>query len=74
MLAAAQNLKSHPPLITPWSRILSERLACPKLFKKFPALYETRKFIAAFTRTRQIFVSHQIVSVCPPIQPLKNPF
>jgi hypothetical protein len=38
--------------LTPWSRVLPEKLKRPKLLKKFPAFYGTRRFITAFTRTR----------------------
>jgi hypothetical protein len=39
-------------LLTPWSRILLEKLTGFQLVKKFPAFYETREFIAAFTSAR----------------------
>jgi hypothetical protein len=32
-------------LLTPWNRVLLEKLAGLQLMKKFPALYGTRKFI-----------------------------
>jgi len=35
-------------LLTPWSSVLSEHLTVPQLVKKFPAVYGTRRFIAAF--------------------------
>jgi hypothetical protein len=35
--------------LTPWSRVLPEQIKCPKLLKKFPAFYETRRFITAYT-------------------------
>jgi hypothetical protein len=35
--------------LTPWSRVLPDKLKCPKLLKKFPAFYGTRRFITAFT-------------------------
>jgi hypothetical protein len=41
-----------PPLIyllTPWSRVLLEKLTGLQLVKKFPAFYGTRRFITAFT-------------------------
>jgi hypothetical protein len=37
-------------LITPWNRVLLEKLTGSQLVKKFPAFYETRKFVTAFTR------------------------
>ena len=36
-------------LLTPWSRVLIEKLNGSKLVKKFPAFYGTRMFISAFT-------------------------
>ena len=44
-------------LITPWSRVLLEKLTGLQLVKKFPALYGTRKFITAFTTTRHLSLS-----------------
>ena len=40
-------------LLTPWSRILPERLKGSQLVKRFPAFYGTRRFITAFTSLRQ---------------------
>jgi hypothetical protein len=36
---------------SPWGRVFSEKLilVVPQLVKKFPAMYETRRFITAFT-------------------------
>ena len=36
-------------LLTPWSRVLLEKLTGFQLVKKFPAFYGTRRFITAFT-------------------------
>jgi len=36
-------------LLTPWCRVLLEKLTDLQLFKKFPAFHGTRKFITAFT-------------------------
>jgi hypothetical protein len=44
-------------LFTPWSRVLLEKLTGLQLVKKFPAFYETRKFITTFTSTRHLSVS-----------------
>ena len=41
-------------LINSYSRVLPEKLTCPKLLKQFPAFYETRKFITAFTIARHL--------------------
>ena len=39
-------------LLTPWSRVLLEKLTGFKLVKKNPAFYGTQKFNAAFTSAR----------------------
>jgi hypothetical protein len=36
-------------LLTPWSRVLLEKLTGSKLVKKFPAFYGTQRFITAYT-------------------------
>jgi len=36
-------------LLTPWNRVVLEKLIGFQLVKKFPAFYGTRKFITAFT-------------------------
>jgi len=38
--------------LTPWNRILLEKLLVTQLVKKFPAFYGIRKFITVFTRVR----------------------
>jgi hypothetical protein len=69
------NKTDHPYLLTPWSRILPEKLKRPKLLKKFPALYGTRRFITTFTRARHLSLSWAtLIQSMPPIQPLKDPF
>jgi hypothetical protein len=37
-------------LLTPWSRVLLEKLTCFQLLQKFPAFYRTRRFMTALTR------------------------
>jgi hypothetical protein len=44
-------------LLTPWSRVLLEKLTGSQLVKKFPAFYGTRRFITAFTTTRHLPLS-----------------
>jgi hypothetical protein len=34
--------------LTPWSRVLPEKLTCPQLLKKFPAFCGSNEFITAF--------------------------
>jgi hypothetical protein len=41
-------------LLTPWSRVLLEKLTGSQLVKKFPAFYGTRKFLTALTSARQL--------------------
>jgi len=44
-------------LLTPWSRVLLEKLAGFQLVKKFPAFYGTRRFITAVTSARHLPLS-----------------
>jgi len=44
-------------LLTPWSRVLLEKLTGFQLVKKFPAFYGTRRFITAFTSARHVSLS-----------------
>jgi hypothetical protein len=50
-------------LLTPWSRVLLEKLTGLQLVKKFPAFYGTRRFITALTSLR-----HPSLSWANPIQ------
>ena len=50
-------------LLTPWSRVLLEKLTGSQLVKKFLAFYGTRSFIIAFTSAR-----HQSLSWASSIQ------
>jgi len=45
-------------VLTPWSRVLVEKLAGFYLVKKFSAFYGTRRLIAAFTSARCPIPSH----------------
>ena len=49
--------ESTPHLITPWSRVLLEKLTGFQLVKKFPAFYGTKRFITAFTSARHLSLS-----------------
>jgi len=42
---------------TPCSTVLLEKVTVFQLINKFPAFYGTRRFIAAFTRARHLFLS-----------------
>ena len=44
-------------LLTPWSRVLLEKLTDSQLVKKFPAFYGTQRFITAFTSARHLSLS-----------------
>ena len=44
-------------LLTPWSKVLLEKLTGSQLVKKLPTFYGTRRFITAFTRARQLSLS-----------------
>jgi len=46
-----------PYLLTPWSRILLEKLTGFQLVKKFPAFYETRWFITSVTNAHHLPLS-----------------
>ena len=50
-------------LLTPWCRVLLEKLTGLQLVKKFPAFYGTRRFITAFSSFR-----HPSLSWASPIQ------
>ena len=43
--------------LTPWSRVLPDKLKDPQLLKKFPAVNGTRRFMTAFTRARHLSLS-----------------
>jgi len=44
-------------LLTPWNRVLLEKITSFQLVKKFPALYETQMFITAFTSACRLSLS-----------------
>ena len=44
-------------LLTPWCRVLLEKLTGLQLVKKFPAFHGTRRFITTFTSVRHLFLS-----------------
>jgi hypothetical protein len=44
-------------LLTPWSRVLLDKLTGSQQVTKFPAFYGTRRFITTFTSTRLLALS-----------------
>jgi hypothetical protein len=44
-------------VLTPWSRVLLEKLTGLQLVKKFPAFYGTRRFITTFSSDRLLSLS-----------------
>ena len=44
-------------LLTPWSRVLLEKLTDFQLVKKFPTFYGTQRFITAFTSAQHLSLS-----------------
>jgi len=47
-------------LLTPWCRVLLEKLTGLQLFKKFPAFHGTQRFITALTSVRHLSLSWAI--------------
>jgi hypothetical protein len=43
--------------LTPWGRVLLEKLIVTQLVKKFPAFYGSQMFIAVFTRAHHWYLS-----------------
>jgi hypothetical protein len=54
---SADVQQSFHYFLTPWSRILLEKLTGFQLVMEFPAFYGTRRFITAFTSARQLPLS-----------------
>ena len=54
-------------LLTPWCRVLLEKLTALQLVKKFPAFHRTRRFITALTSVRHLSLSwaNSIQSIYP---------
>jgi len=44
-------------LLTPWNRVLLEKLTGSQPVNKFPAFYQTQKFITTFTSARHLSLS-----------------
>ena len=52
-------------LLTPWSRVLLQKLTSLQLVKKFPAFHGTRRFITALTSVHHLSLSCPIQSIYP---------
>ena len=52
-----QRLSRTPYLLTPWCRVLLEKLTRLQLVKKFPAFRGTQRFITALTSVRHLSLS-----------------
>jgi len=52
-----RNITLLTYLITPWNRVLLEKLTGSQLVKKFPIFYGTQAFIIAFARARHLYLS-----------------
>jgi hypothetical protein len=57
LLALFEVLTYQTYLLTPWSRVLLEKLTGSQLVKTFPAFHGTRRFIAALTSARHLSLS-----------------
>jgi hypothetical protein len=51
------NMYLNTYLLTPWSRVLLEKLLGSQPVKKFPAFYETLRFFTMLTRTCHLSMS-----------------
>ena len=51
-------------LLTPWCRVLLEKLTGLQQVKKFPAFYGTRRFITAFTSVRHLSLTWASLIQC----------
>ena len=52
-----KRVRRYPYILTPWCRVLLEKLTALQLFKKFPAFHATRRFITALTSVRHLSLS-----------------
>ena len=56
------NFFSRVCLLTPWCRVLLEKLTGLQLVKKFPAFHGTRRFITALTSVRHLSLCQTLQS------------
>ena len=57
MCLLSQNNNEAFNILTPWSRVLLEKLTGSQLVKKFPVFYGIQRFIKAFTSARHLSLS-----------------
>ena len=57
VVCCSRNKATGNYLLTPWIRVRLEQLIGIHLVKKFPTVYETRRFITAFTSARHLSLS-----------------
>jgi hypothetical protein len=50
-------------ILTPWNKVLLEKLTGSQLVKKFPAFYGPRTFIAAFAGARYLSISCAMIII-----------
>ena len=56
-LVQSARKKNNTYLLTPWCRVLLEKLTGLQIVKKFPAFHGTRRFITALTSVRHLSLS-----------------
>ena len=55
-------------LLTPWSKVILDKLASLQLVKKFPAFYGTQRFLTALTSARHLYyITSTIVKYYRPL-------
>ena len=70
-----QWVSKYINVLTPWSRVLPEKLPGPRLVKKFPAFYGIQTSISAFTTARHLSLSWaRSIQPMPPSRFLKTHF
>ena len=61
-------------LVTPWTKVLLEKLTSSQVVKKFPSFYVTPRFITAFTSPPSFQFLSQIDTIhVPTIFPIPKP-
>jgi hypothetical protein len=64
------NTRTITNYVTPWSRVLPEKLICPKLLQKFPAFHETQSSSRYSQKPAACpYTQPYQSSLCPPPHP-----